>query len=477
MVVSHASRKHEFEELRRRFEGHGQGHVFRFWNRLDDAGRAALLEQAAAIDLPALLRALAAAREPVAARQHALEPVAAEPLPEHGGDPARFAAARARGEQALRAGRVAAMVVAGGQATRLGYDGPKGLFPIGPVTQRSLFELQAQKLRGVARRHGRRVPWYVMTSEATDAATRAGFERAGCFGVREDDVFFFCQGMVPSFDLEDRILLERPDRISCNPDGHGGSITALLRSGALDDMERRGIDTLFYYQVDNPLVEICDPVFLGFHLGSGAEMSCKVIRKLEPMEKVGVLARAGSETLVIEYTELPDELRYARDAGGSLRFWAGNLALHVFSLPFLRRIAESADRWLGFHVAEKKIPTIDAEGRPLVPGAPNGRKLERFVFDALPAAKSVCVVETSREREYAPLKNAEGSDSPATTRRALGARYRSWLAAAGVELPASVTRIEVDHSRLDGEEDARALGIRSLAEAAEFVRTAAGGDA
>jgi UDP-N-acetylglucosamine/UDP-N-acetylgalactosamine diphosphorylase len=153
------------------------------------------------------------------------------------------------------------------------------------------------------------------------------------------------------------------------------------------------------------------------------------------------------------------------------------MALHVFSLPFLRRVASSAERWLRFHVSEKKIPTIDEQGRPVVPSAPNGRKLERFVFDALPAARSVCVVETSRQHEYAPVKNADGPDSPATARQALTARYRQWLSAAGIDLPASVARIEIDHSRLDGEDDARALGIHTLAEAADFVRTAAGADA
>ncbi len=476
-MLSDVSGNSEFETLRSQFQSHGQGHVFRFWDRLDATARRCLLSQAAGIDLPAALRAIALAREPQAPDARTLEPVPVERLPEHGGDAARWAEAREIGEAALRAGRVAAMVVAGGQATRLGYAGPKGLYPIGPVTQRSLFELQAQKLRGLERRFGRRVPWYVMTSEATDAQTRAFFRGSQCFGLAENDVFFFRQGMLPSFDFDDRMLLESPGRIMLNPDGHGGSLTALHASGALDDMQQRGIDTLFYYQVDNPLVQICDPMYLGFHFGAGAEMSCKVVQKLEPMEKVGVLARADAETLVIEYTELSDAFRNARDANGELRYWAGNMALHVFSLPFLRRVASAADRWLSFHASEKKIPTVDDEGRPVLPAAPNGRKLERFVFDALPAARAVCVVETSREREYAPVKNADGPDSPTTARRALMARYRSWLAAGGIELPPPGTRIEIDHSRLDGEEDARRLGIQNLAQASDFIRTATGAEA
>ena len=262
-----------------------------------------------------------------------------------------------------------------------------------------------------------------------------------------------------------------------NPDGHGGSLTALLASGALDDMQRRGIDTLFYYQVDNPLVHICDPVYLGFHLGSGAEMSCKVIRKLDPMEKVGVLARADAETLVIEYTEMTDECRHARDARGELRFWAGNMALHVFSLPFLRRVAGSADRWLRFHASEKKIPTVDDQGRPVAPREPNGRKLERFVFDALPAARARLRGRDQPRARVRAGQERRGPDSPATARRALMARYRHWLSRGRGRAARPGTRIEIDHSRVDGEEDARALGIRTLAQAGEFVRTAAGADA
>jgi UDP-N-acetylglucosamine/UDP-N-acetylgalactosamine diphosphorylase len=461
------------EAVRQRFEACGQGHVFRFWSRLGPHEREQLLAQAESIDLHALLRALEATCKRASAPPR-LEPTPVECLPENGGDPGRREAARRLGEEMLAAGRVGVLVVAGGQATRLGYGGPKGGYPIGPVSQRSLFEIQAQKIRRLRERYGRPIPWYVMTSRATDAATRQLFASQNGFGLPAADVVFFCQGMVPSFDFSGRLILAEPGRIMENPDGHGGSLTALLASGALADAQRRGVDTLFYYQVDNPLVRMADPVFLGFHALAGAEVSCKVVRKRDAMEKAGVVARVNGRVGVVEYTELDDAHRHARNSSGELLYWAGNTAIHVFDLDLVRRVAAEADRWLPFHASEKQIPTIDDAGRPVAPDAPNGRKLERFVFDALPAARGVCVVETARSEEFSPVKNATGSDSPRTARLDLVAQYRAWLRAAGIEAPTGVA-LEIDHSRVDGPDDLRALGIRNLDDAADILRTGSGG--
>ncbi len=465
--------KQSYRTLREHFAEHGQSHVFGFWDDLSEPQRKALLRQAAALDLPTLLEAYAVCRQLPDRQPPKLESLDVEALPEHGGDARARAVAAERGEALLREGRVAVLVVAGGQATRLGYDAPKGLFPLGPVTDRSLFELQAQKLRRLRARCGRPIPWYLMTSPATDATTRDFFARGRSFGLPAEDVVFFSQGTVPSFDFGGRLILAAPDRIFENPDGHGGSLTALRESGALDDMERRGIDTLFYYQVDNPLVRMADPVLLGFHAGAAAEVSCKVVRKRNPEEKVGVLARANGRPAVVEYTEIDDEHRYATDPkSGQLLFWAGNTAIHVFALPFVRRVAAEADRLLPYHASAKTIPGIDAAGRPLDPSEPNGYKFERFVFDALPAAARVSVVEADRRLEYSPVKNAEGIDSPATARRDLMALYRRWIEAAGLAVPAG--RVEIDHSRVDGPEDLIALASADPAAADAAILTAPG---
>lgn len=476
----------KIEDLRACFARHGQDHVFSHWERLSGPDQQSLQDQALRLapELPALIKAYQSA---LAARSvldegpqdhpATLAPAPAIELPENGGDPERFAEAARLGAEVLAAGRVAAFVVAGGQGTRLGFPHPKGCFPIGPVSERTLFELQAQKIRRLAERTGHRVPWYVMTSDATDRETREAFAANAHFGLDPADVHIFQQDMVPAFDFDGRLLLETPGRIFESPNGHGGALTALASSGALSDMESRGIDILYYYQVDNPLVKIGDPTYIGFHVGSAAEMSCKVVRKVDPMEKVGVLIERGGHVGVVEYTELGDAERYAQDERGRLRFWAGNVAIHVLDVGFIKRVAADAFELLPFHLSKKQIPCLDTDGNPLQPEQPNGYKLERFVFDGLTAAERVCVVETTAEEEFFPVKNATGKDSPETSRLALSAQYRRWLAAGGIEVPEGVEQIEIDHARIDGPEDVVEASFRSLAETGALLQTAGGLDA
>lgn len=461
-------------ELRERFAAFGQGHVFRFWEALGSSARARLAAQAAGLDLAALAAADQATRALAAPGVRRLEPAPIQRLPDQGGDPKLVAAALERGEAMLAAGRVAALVVAGGQGTRLGFEGPKGAFALGPLTARTLFEQQAQKIQGLRRRYRRPLPWYIMTSAATDAQTRALFRRNAFFGLPEGDVCFFQQQMVPALDFDGRLILDQPDHIFESPNGHGGSLTGLVASGALDDMERRGVSSIYYYQVDNPLGRIGDPVYLGFHAAAGAEMSCKVIAKLDPLEKMGVIARVDGRVGVVEYTELDDPHRYARGPDGELVYWAGNIAMHVIEVAFARRAAANADRILPYHASAKKIPTVDDNGHSVQPNAPNGRKLERFVFDALTAANHVTVLETRRDEEYSPIKNASGADSPETARRDLVAVYRRWLEEAGVEGVDATAAIEINHAVFDGPGDLRASRIRRVTEAGDAIRIAPG---
>lgn len=475
-----ASATPDIAALRRAFGSHNQDHIFAFWDRLEADQQSALLSQAARI--APMLEDWSVGRsravQALSARSRgALAPARAIALPEHGGDARRFEAARTRGLEILGAGRVGVFVVAGGQGTRLGFPRPKGAYPVGPATSRCLFAIQAQKIRGLARRLGRAVPWYVMTSPATDAETRALFRDEDCFGLDPADVVIFSQGVVPACDFEGRLILESPHRVAESPNGHGGALLALGDSGALDDMARRGVDRIFYYQVDNPLVQIADPVFLGFHDLEQAEMSCKVIRKPDPDEKVGVVAMVDGALGIVEYTELQEPERSLRDDSGNLVYWAGSIAIHVLDTDFVRRVRKDAMRCLPYHASAKKIPTVDPSGVPVAPDEPNGYKLERFVFDALPAAERVCVLEVRPEEDFSPIKNAEGKDSPATARRAMDAQYRSWLAKAGIDVPEDVTAIEIDHSQIDSAEEAAGSGIDRLDAAGEVIRVATGMDA
>ncbi len=467
----------KIEELRKTFQEYDQDHVFRFWDTLSAAGQEKLARQATELSdfLPSRIaqyrEARAILKQP---KMGKIQPYPAIPLPEHGGDPKTFAQAHEVGLEILQAGRVGLLVVAGGQGTRLGFNGPKGALPIGPVSERSLFALQAQKLHALSRRLDQPVHWFVMTSPATDGPTRMLFEQMNYFGLPPENVILFSQGTVPAWTLDGKLILEEPDQIFESPGGHGDTFRALSDSGALDEMERRGLDRLFYYQVDNPLVQMADPTFLGFHELEQAEMSCKVIRKVDPMEKVGVMAHCDGRPSLVEYTELADEQRYAQDQTGQLRYWAGNIAIHTFNLEFLRRVADDNDRLLPYHASAKKIPFLSPGGHTISPDEPNGHKLERFVFDALPTAERVCVLEVRAQDEFAPVKNAQGKDSPDTVRDHLSQLYRGWLMEAGVSLPSQVKNIEIDHSIVDSAEELAQLRLDTWEQAGEAIRIETG---
>jgi UDP-N-acetylglucosamine/UDP-N-acetylgalactosamine diphosphorylase len=423
-----------------RFATAGQGGVFAFFERLDAAQRAELLAQAAEVDLAEvarLHRTLVAEVGAAGTGPAGLEPPQEVPLPAHGGDAAAWARAEAAGRAALQAGRVAAFTVAGGQGTRLGFDGPKGTFPVTPVRRAPLFQVFAEKILAAGRRAGRPLHWFIMTSHQNHAATEAFFAAHRWFGLDRGRVHFLRQGRMPAVDFAGRILLESPGAIALSPDGHGGSLRALDRSGALDLMRAEGVDTISYFQVDNPLVRAVDPAFLGWHLVTGAEMSNKMVPKTDPAEKVGLFCRRDGRLGVAEYSDLPVALQREREADGRLRFRAANIALHVLDREFVRRMA--ADGGLPFHRADKKIPTVDAAGRPVQPEKPNGVKFELFVFDALPFARNPLLLETSRGDDFSPVKNAAGTDSPQTARDDQLRQWARWLRAAGAELPVDAT--------------------------------------
>jgi UDP-N-acetylglucosamine/UDP-N-acetylgalactosamine diphosphorylase len=328
---------------------------------------------------------------------------------------------------------VAAFVVAGGQGTRLGFDGPKGAFPIGPVSRRALFQLHAEKLRALSRRYSRSIPWYIMTSESNHRAT-ADFLRAGeFFRLAEEDVRLFQQETLPAVDRGGKIILEARSRIFTSPNGHGGSIKALKDSGALDDMRRRGIDAIFYFQVDNPLLVMCDPVFLGRHALAGAEMSSKAVRKAGWSEKVGVIGLRDGRLTVIEYSDMPEEQARETLPDGSLKYWAGNIAIHVLAVDFVERLNRGGFQ-LPYHVAEKAVPFIDERGELQKPAGKNGIKFETFVFDALKEANQAVTMEVRREDEFSPVKNTSGEDSVEKSRRDLTAMYLRWLEASGARI-------------------------------------------
>ena len=349
---------------------------------------------------------------------------------------AERAAALAIGEREFRAGKVAVLVVAGGQGSRLGYEGPKGAYPIGPVTGKSIFYFHARKIVGLKKRYGVSIPFYIMTSVVNDAQTKAHFAENGFFGLDKSDVIFFQQGVWPALTADGKLILDAPGHIFMSPDGHGGTIAALDKNGCLADMERRGITSVFYFQVDNPLVEIADPAFIGLHVSEGADVSIKVCAKRDPWEKVGVVAMRDGHTEIVEYTELTDEQKERTTENGELYFNYGSVGIHVFSLDFLK---SESTRIMPLHLAKKEIPMCDDFGNV---EKRDGYKFEKLIFDVLPNAKKVVCLAFDRADEFSPVKNPvkdkEGNlcgDSPATCQRDMQAKWRRQLAERGECVP------------------------------------------
>ena len=428
-----------YRQLKNRAEAAGQGQLFAFWGELDEPQQGELLADVARMDFD-LVESLVEShvlREPPEPALGSVEPVEPFSAASAWRDTSGYRDAIEEGVARIKANNVAALLVAGGQGTRLGYSGPKGMFQISPLRNKSLFRLFAEFIRSTCHRYRCRIPWYIMTSPANDAETRTYFSKHDYFGLDRADVFFFQQGVMPAFSTDGKILLDRKHRVALSPDGHGGTLLALARSGALQDMSNRGIDIISYFQVDNPLCKPIDPLFIGLHHRERSEMSTKVVSKADDFERVGNFARVDGKVCVVEYSDLPDHLAVAKNDDGSRVFNAGNIAVHILDRPFVERLTgDKGQLHLPWHRAAKKVPFVDpATSRRVEPDKPNAVKLEAFIFDAIPLAQNPLVLEVARGEEFSPVKNAAGVDSPDTARDHMSKRAAAWIESCGATVP------------------------------------------
>ncbi len=438
-----------YEQALTLLKKNGQEQILRFWKKLSAAERKALLAQIESIDFKEVKRCQGVLAGAGAVAVKKGKPTAPKVAELKG---AALKKAIAAGEKELAAGHVGVLLVAGGQGSRLGFEGPKGAYSIGPVTGASLFYFHARKVLAASVKYATNIPFYVMTSEANYDATVRHFEENEYFGLNEDDVFFFKQGMWPGMTADGKIILDAPGHVFMSPDGHGGLITALKASGCFADMKKRGVKTLFFFQVDNPLVEVADPAFIGLHTIEKSEYSLKLCAKRDPNEGLGMVVKRDGHFDMIEYTEMTDEMNNRRTKTGDLYFKYGSPAIHVFDRAFLEREAAKA---MPLHLAHKKIATVDDKGNVVQATEPNGYKFEKFIFDALADAKGVTCFAFDRANEFSPVKNAEGKDSPASCKADLQAKWRRQLAQAGIEVSEKVA-VELDPVyALDGAEIAK----------------------
>ncbi|MCS7280550.1 MAG: UTP--glucose-1-phosphate uridylyltransferase [Desulfobacterota bacterium] len=336
--------------------------------------------------------------------------------------------ARVLGEELLKQKKVACLLVAGGQATRLGLNSPKGFFSITPVKNKTFFQLFAERIFAISKKYETRIPFLVMTNPESSVEVYRFFEDNKFFGLEKDDLIIFEQDMLPVLTRDGKIVLKNETEVLFSPNGHGNSIKKLCELGIVDTLRDEGFEYLFYFQVDNPLVKIADPVFLGYHRMYGADVSIKVVRRREG-EKMGVYLKVAGKPAVIEYSELSPYLSSVRDENGELKFWAGNTAMHVFSIEFIRRIKENLSD-LPYHLAEKKV-LIDGRYMDVV-------KFETFVFDSFRWADKVCALEVLREEEFSPVKDKDGPSSPHAARKAMSDLYKKWLQSIGIEVRSDV---------------------------------------
>jgi UDP-N-acetylglucosamine/UDP-N-acetylgalactosamine diphosphorylase len=371
---------------------------------------------------------------PIAEETMGIKPAPIIAIPRTESEKAQEQKAQQVGETLLRDGKVAILIVAGGQGSRLGFDGPKGIYTISPIQRKSLFQLFAEQVKAQSKRYNTRIPLLIMTSRENHEETIRFFEGKDYFGLGKETLYFFQQDMLPAITPDGKLMLQSNSGLFANPNGHGGSLKALYDSGVLETLLKEGFTELYYCQVDNPLVKIADPVFLGYHAMARAEASTKVVRRRSIEEKVGVYLSCNGKDAIIEYSDLSPEYMSALDEAGNILYWAGNTAIHIFSLPFIKRINDHGFA-LPYHCARKNTDITDRNGQSI---RLDVWKFETFVFDAIPLAERTCCMEVIREEEFAPVKNSEGTDTPKTARQAMENLFRNWIEKAGVKITPGV---------------------------------------
>lgn len=410
----------------------GQAHVLHHWDTLDERERVVLRKDIEKVDLRRIERLFRTSME----TEHSsgkVEPFqdvfSYNQLKENEGR------LRKLGLQLIAEGKVAVILLAGGQGTRLGSTNPKGCYDIGLPSGKSLFQLQAERIRRVQTMAAEHVglkdlnppiKWYIMTSNFTEEETRQFFVHHQFFGLEPSQVTLFSQGSLPCLTREGKLILETNSQLAWAPDGNGGIYRSLKSSGCLEEMQRAGIECIDCFSVDNALARVCDPVFLGACKEQNAECGARVLAKAYPEEKVGVFATRNGNLEVVEYSELPPAEAAAMDPStGQLRYNWSNICMHFFTPAFLSRVCDTLEAQGLYHVAQKSIPSVDGP----VPGI----KLELFIFDSFPLAKRALLVEVKREDEFSPVKNAPGSatDSPETARASILSLHGRWIREAG----------------------------------------------
>ena len=400
-----------YEQAKALLESKGQTQLLRYYDELDENGKAKLLTAIENINWD-FEDALANPTD-MSGKGRDIRPISGLRVAEIEKRKAEFESV---GVKAIQEGKVAAVLLAGGMGTRLGVDGPKGAYDIGVTKPLYIFEQQMKNLLEVVDKCGVTVPLYIMTSDKNHEQTTSFWKEHNYFGYAEADVKFFKQEMAPAVDFNGKIYLEAKDTPALSPNGNGGWYASLKRAGLYEDLQKRGVEWLNIYAVDNVLQRIADPVFVGATIESGVNCGAKAICKTNPYEKVGVLCLDGEKPDIIEYYELTDEMANQKDADGNLAYGYGVIMNYLFRLSKLEEIVNNK---IPVHIVEKKIECLCEDGVTRKPEKENGKKFEMLAVDLIKPMGSVLPFEVVREKEFAPIKNKTGVDSVESARELL----------------------------------------------------------
>ncbi len=408
----------EYEEIKKKLKKYGQEHLESFYEALEGKDKELFLEQLKGIDFELIDSLYKNTKKDVGIKENVkIEPIDFMDKSKLSGDYKYY---EDIGEKAIRAGKLAAVTMAGGQGTRLGHNGPKGTYDIGLDSHKSLFELLCDPLKQASKKYGVNIPWFIMTSKENNKQTIEFFKENKYFGY-EKNIYFFIQGQLPMIDTEGKILVGENGFIKEAADGHGGVYESLVKSGMIKRMRELGIEWIFIGGVDNCLVKMVDPVLMGIAIDKKVSLAAKSVVKANPHEKVGAFCKKNGRPNVIEYSEITDDMAEAADKNGELLYGESHILCNLFNIDAVERMGSDP---LPYHIAFKKATYIDKDGNKVVPTSPNAYKFEAFLFDAFGELDDMAVLRVKREEEFAPVKNAEGTDSPETARKLYNDFYK-----------------------------------------------------
>ena len=388
---------------------YGQEHLLLKYEQMNQEERKKLLQQIKQIDFEQILNLYEKTKEVIVESKDIIEPISFVDKEKVNVEEKNMLILK--GEEKIKNGKLAYVTMAGGQGTRLGHKGPKGTFEL--INGKTLFELICDELKQANKKYGVSIPWYIMTSKENNDATIEFFEEKSYFGYKKEDVFFFKQGELPMISAEGKILLDENGFVKEAADGHGGTFESIIKNCILEDMQKRKIEWIFISGIDNPLVKMVDPLFIGLADKNNALAAGKSLVKTCPEEKVGVFCKRNGKPSVIEYTEISKEMSEQKDKNGELAYGEAHILTNMFHIKALEQIGENK---LPYHSAFKKAEYLNEKGQLVKPEAPNAYKFESFIFDAFERLDNMTIMRVKREEEFAPVKNADGVDSPQTAR-------------------------------------------------------------